>query len=286
MDIVVVRSLSREYRIRTESPALAGLLAFIDARPEMVGLTLTTVEISADPDRDGFQLSLPVGGVFAPTCIDAANRLHATVFAAVQEEAPGAPLVHGASLVRDGQRLIVIGPKGAGKSTLTLHLLARGFEVEGDEHVVLREKDLVARPRRMRVKPGSLPLVPSLAEAVLASPRVDDPLSGGPVYAVDPAISGRPWRIRPGRADHLVFLEPNHGGGSALSAIGRDDAFSCLAEHCLLPAEGRAAATVRLHRLASEAQAWRLAVGDLGEAGSLLLECVAKRPRHFVNRDA
>jgi hypothetical protein len=286
VDAVVIRSLTREYRISTGSPELAGLLAFIDARPEMVDLPLTAVEISADLVPGGFRLSVPGREVFARTYIEAANRLHAMTFTSVQEEAPGAPLVHGASLVHDGQRLIVIGPKGAGKSTLTLHLLAHGFEVEGDEHVALRESDLVARPRRMRVKPGSLPLVPSLAEAVRRSPRVDDPLSGGPVYAVDPAISGRTWRIRPGHADHLVFLEANHGGGSALSAIGQDHAFPRLAEHCLLPADGRAAATARLHRLASEAQAWRLALGDLDEARFLLVDCVAKKPRHFVNRDA
>lgn len=278
MQTIIVRSIGREYRIRTPSAEIAGFLAFIDARPEIAGPPLAPVEIAAEPVADGFRLTLPAGERLERSAVEAANAIHEATFSGVQEEAPGAPLVHGASLVMEGRRVLVVGEKGAGKSTLTLHLLSRGFEVEGDEHVVLRENDLIARPRRMRVKPGSLPFVPALAEAVLGSPMVQDPFAG-PVYAVDPAVAGRPWRIAPGRADLLVFLAPNHGGGSTMTPIGPEEAFRGLAEHCLLPSTGQGAASARLYRLAAATPAARLSVGDLGEAEAALRSHVTKKQR-------
>ncbi|MDF3063261.1 MAG: aldolase [Microvirga sp.] len=276
MDAIVVRSISREYRIRTRSAKLAELLAFIEARPQIEGPALAPVDIAVEETDHGFRLQLPDGERIEPSFIEAANRIHEAVFTAVLEEAPGAPMVHGACLVLEGQRFIVIGPKGAGKSTLTLHLLANGFDVEGDEHVVLRDDDLVARPRRMRVKPGSLPLVPDLAEAVLGSPTVQNPIEGR-VYAVDPSIAGRPWRIRARQASHLVFLEPNHGGRSSLTAVDPGEAFRLAAADCLLPRIRQAAAAARLHGLGSRAQAWRLSTGDLHEAEEQLRKALQTR---------
>jgi hypothetical protein len=264
VDATIVRSITREYRIRTSSPEIAPFLAFIEARPEMQGSTLEPVEIAAEPLAEGFRVRLPTRETQDQTAVAAANRIHETILAGVQDEAPGAPLVHGASLVHEGRRVILVGRKGAGKSTLTLHLLARGFEVEGDEHVVLREGDLIARPRRMRIKPGSLPFVPEFTDAVLNSPAVPDAF-GTTVYAVDPAISGRPWRVRAGRADHIVFLAPNHGRRSTLGAVPRDEAFRRFAADCLFPKDKLVALT-RLRRLAAEARTWGMLLGGLIEA--------------------
>jgi hypothetical protein len=265
LDPVVVRSISREYRIRTPSPELAALLAFFDARPELEGAPLVPVEITAEPLPEGFRLRLSNEEVAAGSALDALTRIFAAIYGAIQDEVPGAPLVHGACIVSGGARLILIGRSGAGKSTLTLRLLAGGCDVEGDEDVVVREGDLIAKPRRMHVKAGSLLFVPEFADAILNSPAGPDHLPA-PTYAVDPAIAGRPWRIRPGQARHLVFLEPNHGGPSALGALDTHDAFARLMEHCLLPSPHTLAAVARLRRLACTARSWRLVLGDLVQA--------------------
>ena len=274
MDTIVVRSLTREYHIQTSSPELTMLVRFIEAKPEIAESTLLPMTIAVTPASVGFEVDLPAGKIRVHSVPEAANHIHAAIFAGIQEEAVGAPLVHCASVVRHGQRMIVVGAKGAGKSTLTLHLLARGFAVEGDEHVILREDELVARPRRMRVKPGSLPLVPSLASAVLRSPKLTTP--EGCVYALDPSVAGRPWRIAPGQADRLIFIEPNHGGPSRLSCLGTHDAFGLLAQHCLLPDTRQAAAAARLRRLAFEVPSYRLCLGDLEQAEAALGLCVAQ----------
>ncbi|HVL72136.1 MAG TPA: hypothetical protein VM434_09645 [Beijerinckiaceae bacterium] len=275
MSETIVRSIAREYRIRTGSPELGSYLAFLEASPEIEGAALTPVEITADPVSDGFLVTLPGRELREASVVAAANRIHQAIFTGIQEEAAGAPLVHGACVVQCGRRMVLVGRKGSGKSTLTLHLLARGFDVEGDEHVVLREADLIAKPRRMRVKPGSLRFVPALAEAVLNSPTLPEmPLQE--VYAVDPSVAGRPWRIRPGRADHLVFLEPNHGGGSALRPLDADEAFRRLAGDCLVPERQRIVALTRLRRLVHDAPAWLLSLGDLFEAEEVLRNCCTR----------
>jgi hypothetical protein len=114
------------------------------------------------------------------------------------------------------------------------------------------------------VKPGSLPLLPDLREAILGSPVLPDEF-GNFVHAVDPSIAGRPWRIRPGQVHHLVFLEPNHGGGSSLSPLGPDEAFARLMADSLL-SERPLVSVARLRRLACEVPASRLMLGDLARA--------------------
>jgi hypothetical protein len=266
VDPIVVRSLTREYRIAASDPDLRNSLVFLDARPEIVGRALTIVTVEARSTPDGFELALPGGRELRKTVPAAWNRIAALIFEGIQEEAPSAPLVHGATLLSpNGERIIVVGPKGAGKSTLTLHLLLRGYAFEGDEHVVIRDADVVARARRLRIKPGSLPLVPRFADAILRSPTLRDD-SGMSVYAVDPTVFGAPWRISTGLVSRLIFITPNHGGRSAFTRMDGDEAFRALAEHCLLPAEQRAAAASRLRQLAIHTPAWRLALGDLDEA--------------------
>jgi hypothetical protein len=269
VDEIIVRSLTREYRFRTESPELTKLLAFLSAKPEMVGFHLDPVVVTIQGAGPTLRVQLPTGTWVEGSADRLATEIHSVVFRGVQDEEQAAPLVHGAALVLDSERFILIGPKGSGKTTLTLHLLSRGFDVEGDEHVVLRENDVVARPRAMRIKPGSLGLVPSFAEAILASPFMGEE-RGGPAYAFDPSLCGRPWHIRAGPAHHLVFIEANHGGTSSIRRLEPEEAFRQLAEHCLLPASGRAVAAARLRRLAHEAKAWVLSLGDLEQGEQAL----------------
>ena len=76
MDAIVVRSISREYRIRTRSAKLAELLAFIEARPQIEGPALAPVDIAVEETDHGFRLQLPDGERIEPSFIEAANRIH------------------------------------------------------------------------------------------------------------------------------------------------------------------------------------------------------------------
>lgn len=262
---IVVRTLTREYRLHPPDGAAARDFAFMAIEPEIVGAALAPVDLSIARTDGLYTLARPGGSVVAGGAAHLLAVLHGMVFRDVRAASPGAPLLHGATIVGPHGRMILVGSKGTGKTTLTLHLVALGWRVEGDEHLVIDAADVVARPRTLRIKPGTLALVPALADAVRRCPSVDS-WDGLPIYAVAPSIAGLPWRIERGRLDHLVFLEANHGGRSMMRPIGPDEAMRRLLGEALLPPSGVAGAAARLRTLATTRPAWRLSVGDLDGA--------------------
>jgi hypothetical protein len=268
--VIPVRTLTREFRLLTDCRQAARTFAYIEARPEISTAAVASVELVVERSYGFYRLALPDGGVVEGTAIHLLDIVHRLIFAHLDEEAPGAPLIHAASVRVGDVPILLIGAKASGKTTLVLHLLAKGHVVEGDEHVVVYEPDLFARPRTLRVKAGSLAFAPALAAQIRHAPSILD-WNGCPIYAVSPSIGGRPWRIWAMRARHLVFLEPNHGGHTAAKPISTDHAFGLLMTRCLLPNTGRAEAAARLRRVAREAQSWEMSLGDLPGAERHLL---------------
>lgn len=262
---VTVRTLRHEYRLVLPDDETARAFAFMAIAPEIAGPALEPIDLLVEPAYGLLRLTLPDGRLLEGGANHLMAALHGMIFNDVVDGEPGAPLVHGATIVGEHGRMVLVGSKATGKTTLTLHLVASGWRVEADEHLVIGADDVVARPRTLRVKPGSLTLVPSLAAAVLDGPSIHS-WDGLPIYAVAPSIGGVPWRIERGRLDHLVFLDANHGGRSMMRPIGPDEAFRRLLAETLLPPAGVAGAAARLRMLAMSRPAWRLSVGDLDGA--------------------
>jgi hypothetical protein len=165
----------------------------------------------------------------------------------------------------DGRRLLITGDKGTGKTTLALFLLQRGYTVEGDEHQLILPDAVVARPRTLRVKPQSISMIEGLPPAIARSPLY--PMQNGtPVYAVNPAIFGRPWRITRGPLHGIVFARSNHGGRSLAERLPVDDTFGLLMANNHFLKSGFAQIAGRLRRLAHETPGYLLRLGDLGSA--------------------
>ncbi len=61
--------------------------------------------------------------------------------------------VHAGCGTWHGRRFLVVGDRGAGKTTLMTRLLFEGCGVEGDEMVLLRDGEAVAYPRRFGIPP-------------------------------------------------------------------------------------------------------------------------------------
>ena len=262
---VVCRTLRHEFRLHAPSAELREQLRFIETEPSLPGIELRAVDIPIEPCGCFWRANLPHIGRFEGTAAYLVAILHRVVILDLIEGEPTAPLLHGATVCVGGRRLLIAASKGAGKSTLALHLLLRGHAVEGDEHLVVRPADVIVRPRTLRLKQGTLNLVGGLPDAVWHAPFVED-WEGSPVRAVSPAVAGREWQIRAGALDGIVFLEANHGGRSAAKPLNAEEAFRRLMSHVLMPSQGIAAAAARLRRLASQIVAWQLLIGDLGVA--------------------
>ncbi len=268
MRAIVVHTLAREYRLACADESIANELGFMAIDPEIAGVELRPVAVAVTSDQGFLRMELPGDVPVEGTSVHLLAVLHRAIRNDVLQSEPSSPLVHGATLVhasRPDSRILIVGRKESGKTTLMLKLIAEGFTVEGDEHLIVRANEVIARPRTLRVKSGSLALVPEFASVIRSMPSVPA-WEGHRIYSVPPRIGGMPWIIRPGAVEHIVFLDSNFGGLSMLKPLATGEAFRRLVADTLLPDAAVGPAMARLRRLTVAARTWRLSLGDLKSA--------------------
>lgn len=158
-----------------------------------------------------------------------------------------------------GCRMILMGDKGAGKTTLVSRLMLAGHEVEGDEAVLVRAGLVTAMPRRLHLKEGTCPLLPELADILDALPGCHG--EGQWVRALDPCEAGFNWHIDAGPVDAIIWLTPNHGGEAQLRELGSMDTLKHLLDSHLDMGESRQQAMNNLPPLATGG-GYQLTVGN------------------------
>lgn len=263
--IVSAHSINSTVHFHCLDERLAKRFEFLAAEPDLHELPETIVDVHTCVAHKGFYDFAPPYDGHPGTSHHLLHRAHQILRHLMVAETPGCPIIHGASIVVDGKRILLMAGKGVGKTTLSLKCLAAGLTVEGDEHVVVRDRDLVARPRTLRVKQGSIAVLPELAPQIVGSPHIAD-WNGDLIYSVVPRLAGQKWAIRPGRADALVFLTANHGGISSIKPLTANEAFERLIKTTYLPDVYRAAAFGRLRILVAGAQCTEMRLGCLETA--------------------
>ncbi len=123
--------------------------------------------------------------------------------------------VHAVTADVAGRRMLLVGPSGVGKTTLALHLLAAGEQVQGDESVLVRRGASMAVPRGFHVKRGGESAVPAFASIVAASPRAGD------VAVVDPHRLAPETPLRVAPIDEIVLLGDDGSGITRWSPVDR-----------------------------------------------------------------
>lgn len=142
--------------------------------------------------------------------------MHQHAFEALPEHSR----IHAASGFAGDRFFIICGDKYAGKSTLALKLLYEGLHIVGDELVLLRGSEAVTFPRKMYMRSDCRDLIPSFKRVAEDLPFVSNETDYR-IFAFDPLIIDRPWRIRPAKLGAVFYIEPNHGGRSRLRACGK-----------------------------------------------------------------
>jgi len=109
--------------------------------------------------------------------------------------------VHALTVDLGTVRVLVVGPSGAGKTTLGLRLLFDGEAVQGDESVLVhRTGSSLAVPRAFHLKDGTADLVPEL-RGLPPLTRVED------VAVLDPSTVRSPWVLTEAVVDRVVLLD-------------------------------------------------------------------------------
>ncbi len=97
--------------------------------------------------RGGAHPALVCAGKYETPVEDAADLVplfELDLYHALVEHAPPGWILHAAAVEHAGRTLVLAGPSGAGKTTLTLALVARGWRMSSDEIVHL-DRDVIVR---------------------------------------------------------------------------------------------------------------------------------------------
>jgi hypothetical protein len=180
--------------------------------------------------------------------------------------------IHGAVATVADRRMLVVGHKGAGKTTLMLRLLFDGHDVEGDELVFTRDGRAVPQPRQFHLKPGTDALIPELAgrlEHLPAAPTSE----GDRITAFDPSSIGR-WRIRGGPIEAAFVLKPGDARPATCRPLSTVDVVRHVIDHAFPAVESRPALLGACTALLREANGFELAGGDVERRAARLVHAV------------
>lgn len=252
--------------LRTTERDAFEALRFLECDPEIDAPPRGDLVISIEPFRGRYRIveeNRAVKDVLDTRSL--VDHLHTRVFIHSFRQGPLPGILHAASLRRGGRRVLIAGSKGAGKTSLALRLVRAGYEIEGDEHVVLRDGGVIARPRGCRVKEPTLMLLPEFAEAIRSAPAYVD-VRGWKLFNVAPATIGGSWRIEKGGVDRLIVLHPNHGGYSSIRVLSPTMAAQMLISELRTQAGDRGSAVAAVAALVSRAKAFDLSLGDYDSA--------------------
>ncbi len=193
----------------------------------------------------------------------------------VRPMASPALFFHAASIALEGKGVLLVGPKGAGKSTLALALAARGHDLLGDETACYLPASLRLIPLRrpVGIKPGPQASAVAAALARLSLPADEDGLvrvAAERLLGVGPAT--------PARLEAILFLE-GFGPMPNLQRVtaGRDELARLQPLASSLVNRRASERVFAMVQLVGAAACYRLTAGDPDATARAVEELIAER---------
>jgi hypothetical protein len=178
--------------------------------------------------------------------------------------------LHAGSLVRGGHGLLLPAAQDVGKSSLSVALMAAGFDYLSDEVGAL--DPITSRafpfPKRVQLDPEALAFFPDLAERLDDRRGLTGKLTARFVRPEDvDARFGQPAMPR-----WIVFLDPDRSGPPRLEPVTRSAAVERMAENSSNLYRYGDRGVILLARVAQEAEAFSLSGGAPKDRAELLAE--------------
>ncbi len=181
--------------------------------------------------------------------------------------------IHAAVVSVQGRRALVVGERGAGKTTLMLRLLHDGHPVEGDEAIFTRDGEAICLPRNFQVKSGAPDLIPELSTDWAGLPSVFTD-GGAIIRAFSPVTAGFRWRLQRGPISVAVLLRANHGGTSSCRPISSLEMVAAALANCRPTGLATARFVRACSSLLGHVAAYEIEAGDLARTAELLVASV------------
>ena len=216
----------------------------------------------ADPPRGSDRLcSLYFGSELIAQTHSEAFAIHTLLWhlnAATVERADPYVVLHAGGVALGNEGVIISGPSGAGKTTLTAALVRAGFSYLTDEALAIDPKTglLQPYPKALTIQQGSWELL-----ADMRPPPSDLSLH---VWHVAPADI-RPNAIASPTPPTLVLL-PTREGATDMEELSRAETAVQLAQHCFGFPAGATPTLPVLADLLVRCRCFRLSTVDLGRA--------------------
>ena len=239
-----LRSAQREYRlldqiVRVSAPdeplaaieSLLGTLRTVSTNCKQ--RTLPCIEINVVPRGERWDITLDEN--IEVTC-DTDLIVAEVERVLVQKVVPGTPHLltfHAAALQRHGRTLLLAGPSGAGKTTLSLALMRAGWCFGSDEIVLLGGRDMRALPLPPCIKEDSLSLIERWFPELRAAPKH---LRYGHTVKYLPIASTS--TTFPGSHGSVVFLRFDPCGPNEIKAADQFVALERLLAQCVFVPPG------------------------------------------------
>jgi hypothetical protein len=202
--------------IRYEDLALEDTFLYLaeHARQPFAIRKTLSYEVHGTGPFEIFEESDPLDQV--ATAADVLHVVYGRVYRRVIERLvlSGWVALHAALATINDSRTLILGHKGAGKTTLATRLLFSGHRVEGDEMALVRGDQALALPRSFHLKPGIVRQVGELRGLTTNLPLAIG--GNSEISAFDPSDFGFDWTISVGPIDRVVWISPNHGGETVL----------------------------------------------------------------------
>ncbi len=169
----------------------------------------------------------------------------------------------------EGRSFIVVGDKGAGKTTLMLRLLYGGFRIFSDELALVRDGKALPFPRRFHIKQESTGLLTFMSGLIDKLPY-NWTSYGHKMYSFTPRDAGYGWRIDERDVRAVIYLEPNHSGESRIEECPKYSMVEKVMPMSFLSETDDHLKIGGLCRLIDNAECYVLHVGGLDGAVSVL----------------
>lgn len=204
---------------------------------------------------------------------DAVRDLVRSVNREMMLATPGSLFLHSSAVEHAGVAVLLPGMQDAGKTTMAAGLVREGLRYLTDEVVVLDPSSVVVRPfaKPFSVDPGSWEVLADLR------PAGDNGFSS--VQWQVPAAAFGADAVAPESPPGLVvFPRYEEGAVTALAPMSRADALMELTRHCLNLLDHGPRGFAVLTDIITRCPSYRLTVGDLGEACTLVRGLLETEP--------